>query len=217
MRRRFSVRLRACVGATALVACVVASAAPQPAATPRRGPDKTLLSCSIASEKPVYALGEVPKIRVRIKNLTGKDIYLVGSLDASDCKWRYPHCYYEVTGPNGKPATTGIGRCGNMNALRERDFVKVPNGKEFDPYQRLDGYGFFSAHQLSKRTFRVPGKYRIRFVYSTASSDIGAWLGDGRRAWKNKGADNKLATLFARVPKTTIRSNTIAVEITEPR
>ena len=101
-------------------------------------------------------------ISVALTNETDVDIYLVGSLDASDCKWRYPHCYFEVTGPDGKPAARKIGRCGNMNTLRAEDFAKVPPGGSFDPYQQVDGYGFFAAHQLDPHNFREPGVPHLR-------------------------------------------------------
>jgi hypothetical protein len=151
-----------------------------PAATGTGSPTaaETEIGCIIRGE-PTCKVGEAPKITVGLTNQSSREVYLVGSLDASDCKWRYPHCYFEVIGPTGAPSVRGIGRCGNMNTLRAKDFVKVPSGGTFDPYQNVDGYGFFSAHQLSAENFKQPGEYRVRFVYSTASTDIGAWGGDG--------------------------------------
>ena len=170
------------------------------------------LHCVIKGEAKCK-LGEVPIIKVSLVNQTDSDIYLVGSLDTSDCKWRYPYCYFEVIGPHGKPATKGIGRCGNMNTLRMKDFVKVAPDKSFDPYAPVDNYGFFSAHQLSKGTFSQPGEYRVRFVYSTASEDIAKWGGDGRAAV----ADNaELVALFKQVPKTEVRSDEFIVNVEAP-
>src|SRR3990170_1522626 len=83
-----------------------AAAAPVPNAAPQREP----VGCTIKGE-PTCELGKAPKIAVALTNQTDADIYLVGSLDASDCKWRYPYCYFEVTGPDGKPARSGIVRC----------------------------------------------------------------------------------------------------------
>src|SRR5262249_45802626 len=110
------------------------------------------LSCTIHADR-TCELGKAPNVKVAITNQTNADIYLVGSLDASDCKWRYPYCSFEVIGPNGNSAVQGIMRCGNMNTLREQDFVKVKPGAPFDPYQRADDYGFFSAHQLDPSNF----------------------------------------------------------------
>jgi hypothetical protein len=147
---------------------------------------------------------------VEITNLTGEDVYLVGSLDASDCKWRYPYCYFEVIGPDGKSTVQGIGRCGNMNPLREEDFIKVQRGGKFDPYQQ--GYGSFSAYQLSPRSFPVAGKYRIRFVYSTESGQIMDWLGDDVAVGEQR-ATKRFGGLFKQVPKAKVTSNEINVSV----
>jgi len=57
------------------------------------------LSCTISANKPVYAVGDVPDINVQIKNESKRNVVLVGSLDASARKWRYPHCYFEIRTP----------------------------------------------------------------------------------------------------------------------
>jgi len=160
-------------------------------------------------------MGKAPKVTVAIKNRTTRAFYLVGSLDASDCKLRYPHCYFEVTGPNGELDPRDVIRfCGNMNTLREQDFVKVPAGKLFDPYQHLDHYGFFSAQQLSPHYFRTAGEYHIRFVYSTKCDTIAKWAGDGRDRVAN---EKELVDLFNQVPKVEIKSNEIKVIVAAPR
>jgi hypothetical protein len=164
------------------------------------------LECIIRSEKKCQ-LGSAPRVRVRIVNRTGREIVLVGSLDASDKQFRYPYCYYEVIGPDGKNAVkpAGVG-CGNHNKLRSADFVKVAQRGEFDPYQKIDRFGFFSAHQLHPSTFDVPGKYRIRFIYCTTEKDI--------RKWEGK-PDDELVKLFSQVPKITMKSNGIVVEVVD--
>jgi len=53
-------------------------------------------------DKTTCRMGERPKISVRIRNLTNKTIYLVGSLDASEAG-RYPRCSFEILDPDGKP------------------------------------------------------------------------------------------------------------------
>jgi hypothetical protein len=164
------------------------------------------LSCTVSCDDLTCNLGEVPAIQVRITNDGGEEVYLVGSLDGSDCRMRFPHCYFEITGPDGNPAERQIGRCGNTNPLREQDFVKVLPGGSFDPYQRFDDYGFFGCSQLSPETFREPGDYRVRFVYSTAEPQARPWLGDGREA-------PGLTRLLAKVPRTTVTSNTLTVTV----
>lgn len=169
------------------------------------------VSCTIKGDA-TCEMGKAPKITVALTHQTEATIYLVGSLDASDCKWRYPYCYFEVTGPDGKSAVRAIGRCGNMNTLREKDFVKVTPGEAFDPYQHIDDFGFFQSHQLVPRNFQSAGEYRIRFVYSTKSNNIAAWGGDG---CDKVAADERLVGLFGQVPKFEIRSNEIKINVVE--
>ena len=162
------------------------------------------LTCTL-SGPATFPLGSTPSFRVTIRNQTGHDILLVGSLDASDVRWRYPHCYFEVSGPDGKPAVASPGRCGVMNALRVKDFVAVAKGDSFDPY--TPDHGFFSNYQLTALTFRHPGTYRMRFVYSTESTDLRSWQG---------GDSDALRSLLAQVPKTTVVSNEVTIEIVTP-
>jgi len=93
-----------------------------------------------------------------------------------------------------------------MNALREADFVKVEPKGSFDPYRGPDGTMFFGAHQLTAFSFRKPGPYTIRFVYSTESEKPEQWLGDGR-------LDSRLTELCEQVSRATLRSNVVRVTI----
>jgi hypothetical protein len=166
-------------------------------------------------------LGQAPTISVEIANWTGGEIHLIGSLSGSDRKWRYPLCYFEVIGPDGKPAQQGIARCGNMNAIREKDFVKVPRGGKFDPYQKIDGYGFFGTSLITPATFRAEGEYRIRFVYSTDRAEPKFWLGDVHgnvtEMLNTGGTNENVVKLLANVPKTTVSSNEITVKVVRPK
>jgi hypothetical protein len=184
-----------------------------------QAPKSLPLACTIRSE-PTCELGKAPKIRVEITNLTESDIYLVGSLDGSDSKWRYPFCYFDVIGPDGKSAARGIARCGNINAIRDKDFVKVPRSGTFDPYQKIDDYGFFSSSQISPATFGVEGKYRIRFVYSTEKAEPKYWLGDAQgetvEILATASSKDKVLELLPKVPKTTVASDEITVMVVQP-
>jgi hypothetical protein len=177
-----------------------------PPLSPNRVPKSEKLGCVLTVE-PISQVYRIPEITVALTNLTGADIYLVGSLDASDLRFRYPHCYFEVIGPDGKPASDDLSLCPNVNPLEQRDFVRVPPGGTFDPYHHGAGYLSFTARQISPYTFRAPGKYRIRFFYSTASEDIAEWAGDGRQ---------KLTELLRLVPKVEVASNEVVVDVVGP-
>ena len=80
----------------------------------------------LTSDKEVYKVGELPKLTVKIYNDSKEDIYLIGSLDGSDVKWRFPYCYYSIDRP--KSVQTKLQRCGNMNTLRLHDFKLIHAG-----------------------------------------------------------------------------------------
>jgi hypothetical protein len=164
------------------------------------------LGCVIRGDR-TCALGSAPRISVSLVNQFDSGIYLVGSLDASEWQWRYPHCYFEVTRPDGKPAHCLVARCGSTNALRARDFVKVPRGGKFDPYQTIDDQGFFPAHDICPETFSAPGTYHVRFVYSTRNGDIRDWGGGAVQS------NAMILAKFKRVPKVDVKSNEIAITV----
>ena len=162
--------------------------------------------CSIVATKSTYDIGETPEITVAIKNNSGKAIYLIGSLDASEEQWRSPYCYFNIEKPKNDslPIT---GRCGNMNSLRKEDFKLVKSGEIFNPYQSIDGYGFFGSYEIGrKENFQNPGKYKITFHYSTKSTKLDDYLGDGSE-------NAELRELFNKMPNIELTSNTIEIEI----
>ncbi len=200
-------RLALCL-LVASYACALARSDERPQA-PKAPP----LTCTISSQ-PTCELGQAPAISVEIANWTEGEIYLIGSLDGSDLKWRYPFCYFEVIGPDGKPAKNRIARdCLNMNTIREKDFVKVRRGGKFNPYQKIDDHGFFGTSLIVPATFQAEGEYRIRFVYSTDNADPKSWLGDvGGNV-----TEMQVVKLLANVPKTTASSNEITVKVVRPK
>lgn len=183
--------------------------APVVAPVPKAVAKREVLTCTLRGE-PTCELGKSYPLTLALTNRSDADIQLVGSLDGSGSLRRYPHCYYEEIGPARAIRTTGFSGCGNMNPLREKDFVKVPSGGSFDPHQRIDGYGFFGLSEFSPHTLSAVGEYRIRFVYDTTNTDILEWAGDGR--WSAT-MDPKLVALFEHVPKLKVVSNELKVTV----
>jgi hypothetical protein len=163
------------------------------------------VDCRLTGD-PVCKVGEAPRLNVRLINRTGADIYLVGSLDASDCKWRYPYCYFEVRRPSGRSDRRPNGRCWIFSRIRTKDFIKVNPGDAFDPYQRIDDHGFFPTEQLGKHHFNQVGTYLIRFFYCTKG-----WTWDGP-----EGSYREMESLIRQVPKIDIRSNEFVLQVVEP-
>lgn len=158
------------------------------------------VSCMIKSKKRKYNIGEVPEITVEIKNKSSNKIYLIGSLDGSDIKMRYPYCYFTIEKPTEDKLQ--FARCGNTNSLECNDFVKIERGDSFNPFRE----GFFSAYEIkNKLSFKMKGKYRIRFLYSTESSKIEDYLGDGKPS-------EQLYYQFNRIEHLKLESNIIEIE-----
>lgn len=173
------------------------------------------LSCTISTDKATYKVGELPRIKVEIRNLTGKDIYLVRSLDKSECRHRYPHCYYEVTDFDGT-SHTAVFQGSYPSPIGPDDFVRVPAGAAFDPVAHLKHGGLWRYYPHTRTAFWRPGKYRIRFTYSSDNPDLDAWWGGLRgRMGREDEWVAEIRRLFGQVPKTTVRSNEVTVEFVE--
>ena len=211
--------VRACVLMASVLLAGLTAVAEDEAEAPAK-PQSPPLSCTIKAPA-TCELGQVPAISVELRNWTDKDIYLVGSLDASDMRWRYPFCYFEIRDAVGNPVNVRVGRCGNMNAIREKDFVRVPPGGKFDPYQSIDEGGFFGSSQMIPESFASEGEYRIRFVYSTEAPKLETWLGDRNglmlEVLPAATPREKLLKLLEQVPRTTVSSNEITVKVEKPR
>lgn len=173
----------------------------------RDAPHSLPVTAVLKATKTDYVVGETPQIQVGLKNESDDPVVLVGSLDASDIRWRYPYCYLEIKGPPDAQQW-GLGRCGNTNPLRREDFVTVQPGEVFDPYQTVDDYGFFSCSQLDWHNFAVAGTYRLTWVYSTNSQTPQEWVGDGTL--------DEVSELLSQVPRGEARSNSIEVTFAPP-
>jgi len=171
------------------------------------------LDCVLSVKKTSYRLGQVPELEVAIINKGKKPVWLIGSLDGSEVKWRMPYCYFTVKKPT--PDSIPVLGCRTLTPLREKDFVKVGPGETFNPYRSVDDGGFFTAHEIRPETFRNPGIYSIRFYYSTATPDKTRFYGS--EIWSRNGGStpSAIASLLGKVPEVELVSNEIRIEITK--
>lgn len=173
---------------------------------------KVKVECVLKVKKTVYRQGEVPEVEVQLVNRGKRSIYLIGSLDGSEKKWRMPYCYFTIEKP--VPDTAKFISCKTLNSLRDADFVKVAPGENFDPYKQVDNYGFFRSHELAQaETFRNPGIYRITFHYSTLSDDLYDYIGHSPLNWREKGDTALQKKLFSKVPHLDLASNTVEIRV----
>ena len=168
------------------------------------------LKCVLSSDKTIYKIGDLPKLKVKILNETCEDIYLIGSLDGSDLKWRMPYCYFEIIKP--KPDTIRYSRCGNMDPLRVEDFRKIRTGEKFDPY---DDTWFFPDHTIRQtETFKNSGSYKIQFHYATNSDSLMKFMGNFGY-WSKDSDSSAIKSLFSKLLKTDIVSNEIEIRFVD--
>jgi hypothetical protein len=139
------------------------------------------IACKLASLKDRYRVGDQPEISARIINGTENTVYLVGYLDGSERKARYPHVYYDISGVEGGISETIFGGCGVLNPIRVEDFIRVEPGSDFNPYNPTDLQGlYWQAAKLVHSRFVKAGSYTFKFHYSTENEDIKDWRGSVR-------------------------------------
>jgi hypothetical protein len=127
----------------------------------------------IATIRPAsthFRVGDNPKFDVRIKNEGTSPALLVTSVDASDA-WASPGVRIDIKGPVGGFVVAPYLRCGNNNGVSQDDFIEIQPGDSFDPY----AHGWVGVN-LSRGTFKLPGRYQAIFRYTTTERDPRAWV-----------------------------------------
>ena len=174
-----------------------------PALGKSNGVNPVQVVCTVRAAKTHLVLGESPTAEVEIRNTGSQAILLVGNLDGSSSRRRYPHAYFEVEGPPGGVEAHGAVGCGGpFNPLREKDFVLLEPGSSFDPHANGNGSDFFHDTSLGWIKLSKPGGYRIVFHYSTDQRDPGAWNSKG------SAVDTELVETLRSVPPVTISCST---------
>ncbi|MDZ4859331.1 MAG: hypothetical protein SGI88_10130 [Candidatus Hydrogenedentes bacterium] len=166
------------------------------------------LELVLASDKPVYAIGEQPKITATLTNRSGQTIALVPALDGSD-SGRYPLVKFTVAAPPDALPEVQYGRCGNTNPLLVTDFTIVQANERFDVYGEWGGP---SPTALD----RGPGEYTIQLIYSTDDPDVNAWHGGPLTPTQQKVAQLKFGALLGKVPRFTVTSNVLKIRFENP-
>ncbi|MCK6472864.1 MAG: hypothetical protein L6R28_14065 [Planctomycetes bacterium] len=139
--------------------------------------------------------GKEVTFRVRIKNVSDRDVTVVGCLDGSTSDKRYPHFGRSIT-PD-KPQAMMMG-CGNCNSLRDSDLKVLKPGESFDPF----GPGSFGEWQ-AKWTPDKEGAYTVKFTCDYAAKDLSEWNGPVERSMGLGGLEEKLK----QVPKVALTAS----------
>lgn len=128
--------------------------------------------CILKANKRKYKIGEKPDIEVQIINKTDSTITLIGSLDGSSEGVRTPLSQFTVRHQMFGEKERSYSRCFRTNPIRLLDYKEVKSGEIFNPYEKIDDYGFFPDYLLYGTTFQLPGVYTITYQYSTNPADI---------------------------------------------
>jgi hypothetical protein len=159
-------------------------------------------------EGPCF-VGQPVAVRIEIRNDGAEDLWMVGVVDGSEEGVRYPHYRPAVTRDGdvvGKPPPPEDPLVG---PLRTTDFRCLGPGEAFDPTRPEAGAAYMPLSTFA--TFRPaePGIYRYTLVLSTESSQPEEWLGRfGQEAERSA-----VLELVARVPRLTVTSNALEVEV----
>lgn len=173
---------------------------------------KPPLKCTLTADSICFA-GTIPQIKVMLHNQTDREIFLLGSLDGSSNAMRYPLCYFEITNSLGKTITHERTGCGTLAGLHSRFFVKVAAQGSFNPYTGPaieSQHGFAFTHQLLPHYYIIPGEYRFRFVYSSASNSLYDW--NVTSASDKAAIENKMQLM----PKVMVKSNEVKIFVVWP-
>jgi hypothetical protein len=200
-------------------------------ALPRAGMDPTspsdtapILACTLTLREPACSVGQFPRVRVEITNLTDGAIYLSKELEGSSRGLRFPECRFTI---NGQYPVYPRAVDGNVSRLKASNFVKVEARGRFSPLWLPNESGF-SEPSLPRDVFTRPGEYRIRFIYSTDSTavpdpvdpaimlplteeeQVGYWGG----LWDREGSEaDRIRELLRRVPRTRVVSNEVVLRV----
>jgi len=166
-------------------------------------------TCTLKADKEVYKVGEIPQLEVTITNNSKSDVYLIGALDGSDVKLRYPYCYYTIQKPDN--VSMSYARTRDIATLKPEEFRKVKPGKTFNPYEMGDDFNFIPDNAATDdRTFKTPGVYKLTFHYSSNSNNISEFMGD-KPVDRTKADSMKIESMFRLVPKIELVSNEIQI------
>lgn len=163
----------------------------------------------LATDKPVYTIGEHPKIVATLTNRSGRTIALVPAIDGSGGR-RYPLVKLDVQPPSGAlPEEVTLG-CGNVNALRPEDFHTVRANEHFDVLGERGGAAGRTALN------RGPGEYTIQLTYDTNETDVDRWMGGPLALPQDAIAVRRTSALLGGVPRFTVTSNARTIRFDNP-
>lgn len=164
------------------------------------------LSCEIRPSKDRFSVGDHPEFTVVLRNNSDETCFLVGAIDDSETRARYPIVYVTIEGPEDGISRPTLHGCGFQNPLAPRDFVELPPGGTIAPITPP----FWRPSDAFHAEFAIPGTYEVTFHYSSDEADYALWIGESSGGYALPGVIDKLK----RVPRVEIECS-ITVEVYE--
>jgi hypothetical protein len=170
---------------------------------------KYILEITLQGPKEPQNMGMPILIEVAIRNLLQQKVWLVGVVDGSENRIRYPHYRPEIVLAEKVVAEPQTPEDPLVSPLRLADFRQLAPGEAFDPTKRQGGAAYLPLSTFSTFQPAVPGRYEFSLMLSTESENPEQWLGRfGQDAERSAVLER-----IAEVPRLTIRSNVLEVDV----
>jgi len=148
-------------------------------------------------------------IKIEVRNLSQQSVWVVGVVDGSEDAIRYPHYLPQIVVAGQVVAEPPPPEDPLVGPLRLVDFRLLAPCEAFDPTNPHPGATFLPISTFSNFRPAVPGRYEFSLILSTQSQYPEQWLGSfGQDAQRSAVLER-----IAQVPRFTIRSNVLEVEV----
>ncbi len=153
------------------------------------------------------------RVDVELSNVGDEDVWAVGVVDGSEAGVRYPRWRPAVLHNGRAVATPPAPEEAMTGPLRAVDFRRLAPGEAFDPTAREAGAAYLPLLTFATFAPQQPGAYTLTLELSTESERPDEWLG----RWGQAREPDRVLELVKQVPRMTIRSNDLVVEVAEQR
>lgn len=166
------------------------------------------LAITLSAPPGPYRARRALKLRIELKNISGRPLWIIGVVDGSEAGYRYPHWEPLITGPEPL-SPEGTPWCGNVAPLLLTDFRQLQPNEVVDPTKAAEGAGWLPLVAFEGFSPPVPGIYRVQLILDTGSQKAEEWLGI-------VGYQGESAVLqrLSQVPRLRVESNTLTIEVT---
>ena len=162
-----------------------------------------MVSLALRSPDGPRRAGEAVPLEVELRNEGDRELWMVGVVGGSEEGVRYPRYRPSVTLEGSVVAQPPPPEDPLVGPLRVADFRRLAPGEAFDPTAGMPLATFANLRPAE------PGIYRYALELSTESERPEQWLG----SFGQEQDREAVLELIARVPRLTVRSNDLDVEV----